>query len=282
MRTETRLALVTLVVVGMAASCGGRAGIEIFGYDGLTADGGLGDAAGAGGGVMEGGLGGAAGIGGTGGSVLPDASDDVSADVSQDVSVDTGPQDAPNDQKDFFETLPPLPDSGPIGECMSCLQGECGTEINACYNDPVCIAGTQCVVTDCLLGGGGGGAGGSGGAGGQIDFMCVLGCFNNDLGSAMAAISMFSCITQTCGDNCGLGGLAGGGGAGGGAAMFAFGNDNLFGAPSQQGLSRRQHYINSVRVPAPEEVACCYPWLVDVLSGRRPNPLPPSMAAEQK
>lgn len=282
MRTETRLGLATLVLIGIAAACGGRAGTEIFGYSDVVADGGVGTggSTGTGGGIMEGGPGGTGGTtetGGTAGAAGTEA--DASIDVSEDVSADTGVPDAPNDAKDFWDSFP-IPDS----PCKTCLQDNC-PDINACYNDPVCVQGIQCTVTDCLAGGGGGGNGGSGGGGGQIDYMCVLGCFNNDFGAAMTAISAFSCITQTCGTDCGLGGLAGSGGGGGNniaSSWTPFGSDELFGAANRRALSRSQRYIGSVRVPAPEEVACCYPWLVDVLSGRLPDPLPPSMAAKRK
>jgi hypothetical protein len=277
MRTETRLGLVTLVVLGIAAACGGRAGTEIFGYEGVVADGGAGTA-GSGGGILEGGVGGSSGTAGTAGSGTGgdevDASNDVSEDVTPDVSVDTGPGDAPDDRKDFFDSV--------VFNCPSCLQDQCGTDINDCYNDPTCWQGIQCAVTDCLAGGGGG-AGGSGGGGGQIDFACVLGCFNNDMGSAMTALTMFTCITQSCGEACGLGGFAGGGGAGGGGNIVlpGAGSIDLFKRVEHHTTGRASRYVGSVRIPAPEEVACCYPWLVDVLSGRTPDPLPPSAKAKK-
>lgn len=280
MRLEAKIGLVSLSIIGIAAACGGRSGTEIFGYDDVLMDASAGGASGTGGyggGIVEGGPGGSGGTaGGTGGGtagtggVLPDGSP---PDVSEDVT--PPPPDAGPDGKDLFDVLPPFPEGGPVGQCVGCLEGQCGTEINACYNDPTCVSGIQCTVVDCLIGGGSGGGGGAGGGGGQIDFACILGCFNNDFGSAMTAISAFTCITQNCADDCGLGG--GGGGAGGGGGGAAYGLPvpaGLFGRPS---VYRPDYYIGSTRVPRPEEVVTAYPWLAELLSGRMPEPPPPCM-----
>lgn len=284
MRIEAKLGLASVSVILIAAACGGRSGTEIFGYDHLFEEAGVGaGGTGYGGGIVEGGtLGGSggtagtsgtAGIGGTGassgsGGVL------VDGDVP-DVVADTGPADAKPDGKDFFDALPPLPEGGPIGECVGCLQQQCGEEINACYNDPTCVEGIQCTITDCLVGGGGGGAGGSGGGGGGIDFMCVLGCFDNDIGSAMTAISMFTCITESCGDECGLSGAGGAGGSSGQSLNGLNLPSGLFGFREERRVQRSAYYIGSTRVPRPEEVASAYPWLAELLAGRMPNPPPP-------
>jgi hypothetical protein len=280
MRLEAKIGLVSLSVIGIAAACGGRSGTEIFGYDDVLLDasaGGAGGSGGYGGGIVEGGPGGTSGGSGGGtagtGGVLPDGSvEDVSEDGKP-------PPDAGPDGMDLFDVLPPFPEGGPIGECVGCLQSQCGTEINACYNDPTCVAGIQCTVTDCLVGGGSGGGSGAGGGGGQIDFACILGCFDNDFGSAMTAVSAFTCITQNCADDCGLGGGGGAGGGGGGAAYGIPVPDGLFSRPS---MYRPDYYIGSTRVPRPEEVASAYPWLAELLAGRMPDPPPPCMANKKK
>ncbi|MCS6898898.1 MAG: hypothetical protein RMJ98_04515 [Myxococcales bacterium] len=170
---------------------------------------------------------------------------------------------------DFFDALPfPLPDSGPIGECVGCLQEQCGDAINACYNDPDCIDGIQCAITDCLassaLGGGpGGGSGGPGGlgglgGGGGLDFACLLSCFNGDPTAVFKAVNAFQCITQTCGDKCG-GGIVGDGGG------FPLGG--LGGGPTP-GASPEAVAMQGVRVPSPAEVSG-FPRLQQALTPRR-------------
>jgi hypothetical protein len=258
MRVELKLGLISLIVIGIAASCGGRSGIELGDINDLldasvdTGSGGMG------GGVLEGGKKDVSGEVG---------SDGDSPDVTQDV---TPPKDVNvKDQKDFFDQFPPwLPDSGPIGECVACLQGPCGDAINTCYNDPSCWGGIQCAVPQCFLGGSGG-SGGSG-SGGQINFQCLLECFDNNMLSLMSALNMFQCITQTCGSVCGLDWLGGGGSAGSQSAMTGW-----YGSPAAAQPSRGR-YIGAIRVPEPEEVCNAYPWLADVLEGRTPEPLPPS------
>ncbi|MCU0694102.1 MAG: hypothetical protein MUF54_22145 [Polyangiaceae bacterium] len=285
MRIETKIGLVSLAIIGIAAACGGRSGTEIFGYGDLSGDaatGGAGGTAGTGGGVVDGGAGGTTGGtgGGTGGGVSDASEPDVLSDVSLDVHV---PPDAAPDGRDLFDALPPLPEGGPIGECVGCLKTKCGDRINACYNDPVCVRGVRCTVVQCaLMGGvGGGGGGGAGGGGGQLDPACVFGCFDNDLNSVLTAVTMFTCITSNCGEACSLsgGGGAGAGGGRGGGAMLGLD----FGSNANRGLFvPRAIYVGSTRVPRPEEVATAYPWLADVLSGRLPDPPPPCMANRPK
>ncbi len=261
MRVEAKLALISLTIIGLAASCGGRSGIELAEYDDLL------DASPSfGGGVIEGGK--------KDTSTSDTSTDDVSSDVSSDVSNDTSvppdgppPKDAPSDAKDFFDTLPPLPDSGPIGECLSCLQGQCGDQINACYNDATCWSGIQCAATSCFTSGGGG-SGGSGSGG--IDYACLMECFDNDMTAIMTALQMFQCITGTCGELCGMSGQGGSGGGG-----FQYGQFRFYQDPTAVYFQPGARYIGAVRVPEPCEVSSI-PWLADVLNGRTPNPLPPS------
>ena len=266
MRVEAKLALISLCVIGLAASCGGRSGIELAEYKDL-----LDASASWGGGVIEGGKKdtstsdtSAGGSGGYGGEVPPDGSV-----VDSDVPDGIPPQDATSDYKDFFDTLPPLPEGGPLGECASCLQGQCGDKINACYNDSVCWSGVQCAVTSCFTAGGGG-SGGSGGGG--VDMTCLIGCFGNNMTSMMTALQMFQCITGTCGDLCGL---SGGGGSGGSAGGAQYGQFHFYDDPTAVYAQPGARFIGAVRVPEPEECRSI-PWLYDVLQGRTPEPLPPS------
>jgi hypothetical protein len=152
---------------------------------------------------------------------------------------------------DFFDALPfPLPDSGPVGECIGCLQENCNDSINGCYNDPSCVDGIQCAITDCFASsalGGGQGAGGQGGpGGGGLDFGCLLGCFNGDPTAVFAAVQAFQCITQTCGEKCGGGIL----GDGGGFPLGGLGGGPTPNAQPSPDALRMQ----GVRVPRPEEV----------------------------
>lgn len=200
-----------------------------------------------------------------------------------------------SDGGDFFDSLPfPLPDSGPVGECVNCLQSQCGSAINGCYNNQNCIDGIQCAITDCFIGGGsqggssGGGLLGGGGSGGGllgggsngVNFACLLNCFNGDIGAAYSAIQTFSCVTQTCGGQCGgdilggdggfpLGGLGAGGGGGGllgglGAGGGGFPLGGLGGGMPETTVVNEQFYIDGVRIPMPEEVPG-YPQLQDAL-----------------
>ncbi|MEO7097420.1 MAG: hypothetical protein ABI175_29430 [Polyangiales bacterium] len=112
---------------------------------------------------------------------------------------------------DFFDIIP-IPDSGPIGECATCVATNCSKQVNACLNDPDCRNGLACTVTSCLAGGGG-----------TPDLACVLKCFGGDFTKAAAALSAFTCVTGKCGTPCGglIGGIpglpGGGGGSGGGS-----------------------------------------------------------------
>jgi hypothetical protein len=94
--------------------------------------------------------------------------------------------------------------------CGLCVATSCGSDIVACLTDTTCQQTLTCAVQTCLTGG--------------IDLQCFLGCANGNSASLAQLITMFQCITQTCGPQCtsvlgGLGGSGGliGGGSGGGS-----------------------------------------------------------------
>lgn len=95
--------------------------------------------------------------------------------------------------------------------CGGCLVQECSEDIRKCVESPSCRATFQCVLTDCLAGGG-------------LDPQCLVGCAAGDPSGAIRIFQIFQCVTETCGPECGpllsglLGGLGGGGGGGGGGA----------------------------------------------------------------
>jgi len=108
--------------------------------------------------------------------------------ASVDVSMDAPGPDGPIDLFDVF----PIPDGG----CPGCIRDRCGTQINACINNPACAAGLFCTLQMCA----GGLAGDSG-----VDpttFACIIGCFNGDQNLAFMAIGSLTCITMTCGGAC--------------------------------------------------------------------------------
>ena len=134
---------------------------------------------------------------------IVDAPDTSTTDTSV---VDTALPDTappPSDGIDFFDLFP-IPDSGPLGTCATCVADNCRDQVNACLNDPTCRTGLICTVTTCL------------GGGGTPDLTCALGCFGGDFSTATEAISAFTCVVSKCGSDCGgiFGGL-GGGDAGG-------------------------------------------------------------------
>jgi len=157
---------------------------------------------------------------GIGGTEL-DSLDDEDAAVDSGLSLADATPDTSTPPPDTFDAgrdsfidiweVFPIPDSGPIGACASCVRDKCGTQVNACVNDPVCRAGLACTATSCLGGGGPGG----------FDLACVAKCFGGDLSKAFQAINTFTCVISGCGTACGglLGGLGGGfpGGGGGDA-----------------------------------------------------------------
>ena len=148
--------------------------------------------------------------GSTDSSTVPDGAlddvpivDDVTvldSSIVEDTSTTPDVKPPPPDSIDFFDIFP-IPDSGPIGECATCVATNCSKQVNKCLNDPACLKGMTCVLTTCLTGGGGGAGG--------FDFACVTGCFGGDFSTAAEAISAFTCITGSCGSKC-AGALGGG------------------------------------------------------------------------
>ena len=74
-------------------------------------------------------------------------------------------------------------------DCLTCAAQNC-PEAVGCFTDQDCLNGLVCTVGQCIAGGG-------------PDFMCVLECFDGDLGAAQQALAAFVCISSTCGEACG-------------------------------------------------------------------------------
>lgn len=73
-------------------------------------------------------------------------------------------------------------------DCINCIGNNCPQAVQ-CVTDPVCVQGTICAVQNCLTGG-------------QPDLICVLNCFNGDLGTALLALQSVGCIFNQCGNEC--------------------------------------------------------------------------------
>jgi hypothetical protein len=122
-----------------------------------------------------------------------DDDDDGGATSSPEASTGTAESDAAAEA-----AAPPIADAGREAEaaapgplqCAGCLLGSCGEGVIACLTDQACRDTFQCVVTDCLAGGGG------------LDFQCVTGCVS-DLDTAVELFAIVQCVTGTCGTNCG-------------------------------------------------------------------------------
>lgn len=211
MRVKAKLIWISLSVIVTAAACGGRSGIEVFGYDNLDdsgADAGAGTSGVAGGDsgrpdgdAATGGQagGGDAQVGGQGGSdagdldastggiagdgpsdAVADVPKDAPKDAPKDVHVIDGSDDAPHDVKP--DTLNPL-------ECVQCIQEKCGDKVSECLSDSVCVKGIQCSITKCM-------------SGGSPDVTCMLECFDGDYMAVLKALSVLTCVSQTCGESC--------------------------------------------------------------------------------
>ncbi len=174
--------------------------------------------------------------------------------------------------------------TGGVLGCASCVTQQCGTQINACLQDPNCLMGIQCIATMCLGGGGAMGGGPLGGAlGGGGNFGCFLQCFGGNFQTVGEAISAVTCVTQQCGSTCGgagglLGGLGGGpapagggvplGGLGGGPPPAGAGP--FAGSPAPGGVpasfSPESRVVNGIYIPLPEQVPG-YPVFQQALEG---------------
>lgn len=77
---------------------------------------------------------------------------------------------------------------GSMMDCMTCVMQNCPDAME-CISDPQCLDGLMCVMGQCM-------------SGGQPDIMCMLECFDGDMGAAMAAVQTIMCIFQDCADDC--------------------------------------------------------------------------------
>lgn len=256
-----------VIIKGGAAGAFGKGGTGGVGGTGVAGTAGSSSIGGTGGAPSVGGSG---GVSGTGGAVAGNGGKGGGA------AGKSGSAGKGMDAGDIFDAFP-LPDSGPVGDCVNCLKANCDASINACYNNPNCTMGIQCAVQKCFantggaggatgMGGGTGTGTGGGGGGAGVNFGCLLTCFNNDFSAITAAIQSFQCIGQTCGMQCagGLGGALGGGGNGGSTGIPT---DPFGGGPQQGVMTFDMSFmmIDSVRVPGAHECPG-YPELQQALS----------------
>ncbi len=101
-----------------------------------------------------------------------------------------------------------LPDSGPVGECVSCLQAQCGGAMNRCANSEDCRAGLECAALGCLITGVV--------ADEATTLRCVSECFRGNALELMSVVEMATCISSTCSTACLPDGAAGAAAAGAG------------------------------------------------------------------
>lgn len=94
-------------------------------------------------------------------------------------------------------------DAGPVA-CGLCVISSCGDTILSCLQSDGCRGVFQCVATDCLASGG-------------LDPLCLFQCAGDDPTGVRDALSVFQCVTGSCGDVCStlLGRLGGLGDQGG-------------------------------------------------------------------
>jgi predicted small lipoprotein YifL len=136
-------------------------------------------------------------------------------DLEGSAAEDSGADAEVPDAEPVVDATPPK-DTGPetgtgLVDCGLCIANKCGGAILACLTKPDCQKILTCVTQTCLAGGGGG-----------LNPICLLTCAQSAPAGAGDAITVVTCLTQTCGPTCldvlrGLGGLGGGGGGGGGA-----------------------------------------------------------------
>lgn len=141
---------------------------------------------------------------GTGtGAKVPDAGSPSDSPPDAQVPVDDASVPPPTP-----DAAPPKADAGPIQtviECGSCVAKSCGDKILACIASESCRGTFQCVASTCLASGSG------------VNIGCLLGCAGKDPAGALAVLDVFTCLTATCGSDCGsildllgkLGGLGG-------------------------------------------------------------------------
>jgi hypothetical protein len=126
----------------------------------------------------------------------PDARDGNGPDARVDIDASDTASDAASDAAvNLFEVFP-FPHDGAIGACVSCLDEQCGMQINACVNDPVCRDGIGCTLVNCL------GPHDGGPPDGGLDFACINQCFMGNFNAIAQAVSAVGCVSSQCVGNC--------------------------------------------------------------------------------
>lgn len=80
----------------------------------------------------------------------------------------------------------PLPDSGPVAECVGCARDQCAEPIDACVTDPACSRGLACAAVACE----------------SNDTACYTACFEDDTTAIVAGTLAMACLLGQCGESC--------------------------------------------------------------------------------
>jgi hypothetical protein len=80
----------------------------------------------------------------------------------------------------------PVPDSGPIAECVGCAHDECAEPIDACVTSPQCARGLVCAGLTCEA----------------EDTECLTQCFQGDPMAVLAGTLAVACLLGQCGEAC--------------------------------------------------------------------------------
>jgi hypothetical protein len=80
----------------------------------------------------------------------------------------------------------PVPDSGPVAECVGCARDECVEPIDACLANPECARGLVCAGLTCEA----------------EDAECLTQCFQGDSTAGLAGLAVVACLLGQCGEDC--------------------------------------------------------------------------------
>ena len=80
----------------------------------------------------------------------------------------------------------PVPDSGPVAECVDCARDQCAELIDACVTSPACARGLACAGLSCE----------------PDDTACLTQCFQGDSTAVLSGTLAVACLFGQCGEAC--------------------------------------------------------------------------------
>ena len=81
----------------------------------------------------------------------------------------------------------PMPEAGPVSDCLSCVRENCRDSIDSCARSEACLVTVACAALGCPD---------------PNNSLCPRQCSERDLSGTLASAMALACVIEQCGQSC--------------------------------------------------------------------------------